>query len=60
MRTILLNERGEFKKKGKTDYVRGAAVKMMASMVAKIEYKNDKEVIVAKNNMEKRDDPEKT
>lgn len=59
MRKILISEKGEFKKGERNDYFRGAAVKMMASVIGKIEGKNEKKVIVEKKKDYKIDDLEK-
>jgi hypothetical protein len=48
MRKILMNQKGEFKNQGKTDYVRSTAVKMMASVIKREDkYKEGSEVVIS-------------
>jgi hypothetical protein len=49
MRKILMNEKGEFRSQGKSDYVRSTAVKMMASMIKKTEKNNEESEVVISN-----------
>lgn len=49
MRKILMNEKGEFKSQGKTDYVRSSAVKMMASVIKREDKKKESSAVVISN-----------
>lgn len=49
MRKILMNEKGEFRSQGKSDYVRSTAVKMMASTIKKTEKNNEESEVVISN-----------
>lgn len=49
MRKILMNEKGEFRSQGKTDYVRSTAVKMMASIIKKTEKNSEEPEVVISN-----------
>jgi hypothetical protein len=50
MRQILMSKPGEFSYKMKTDYLRGAAVKMLASVIQKPENHDIKENKVIVSN----------
>lgn len=47
MRQILMSEPGEFKMKKDNDYIRSAAVKMLAKLIKKSEQSDDAEVVVS-------------
>ncbi len=44
-----MSEKGEFKRQGRTDYIRSTAVKMMASKITKSEKSNDESRVVISN-----------
>ena len=47
MRQILMNSRGEFSKKSKTDHYRSAAVKMTAKVIKKSKDQSEDKVIIS-------------
>ena len=59
MRRIILSHRDEFTLPNKADYLRGAAVKMFASLIQKTTENNasDKDVVVSLTNTQPRELP---
>lgn len=53
MRKILMNEKGEFKSQGKTDFFKSTAVKMMASIIKKSEKDEDNEVVISNKALQR-------
>lgn len=48
MRKILMSEKGEFKRQGKTNYFRSTAVKKVASVIKKeAKSEDDSEVVIS-------------
>lgn len=53
MRIILMSKPGEFSNRLKTDYLRSAAVKMMAVVIKKSDEADDKKVIVSNKALQR-------